>query len=224
MCKCVIGRKPLAHGKLIEPSSRCRPNTAARCVNHAPKTDGINRIDHQLEIREHIFDLLALVKPHIAHDLIRDIGASEPFFKGARLCIRAIEHRHIAVGMHALKISRNASDPAGFFCVIRASFQTNFLAPCAICPQFLSLAPRVVANQRIARIQNNLCRTVILLQTHDKRVGIIGFKIENIANICTAPRIDALIVIANNTYILMLFGQIARKEVLWAIGILIFVD
>ena len=224
MCKCLIRRKALAHGKLIEPSRRCRSNAAPRCVNHAPKTDGIARIDYQFEIREHIFDLLALVKSHIPHNLIRDIGAPKPFFKGARLCIGTIEHRHISVGMRALKISRYASDPTGFFCFIGAPFQTDFLAPRAICPQFFSLAPRIVANQGIASIQNNLCRTVVLLQTYDKRVGIIGFKIENIANICAAPRIDALIVIANNTYIVMNFGQITRKKVLWAIGILIFVD
>ena len=69
------------------------------------------------------------------------------------------------------------------------------------CPKRLILSGLVMMDDSIRRLQNFLRGTVILLQLNYGCIGKILFKIQNIADICPTPAIDALVIIPDHAEI-----------------------
>ena len=99
----------------------------------------------------------------------------------------------------------------------------NFVTIAVLGPQGLALAAVVVLDDAIGRIQNVGGGTVVLLQADGFGPGKNFFKVQDIFNGSTAELINALIVIANNAYIVGTTGQQAHQVELSHAGILVFV-
>lgn len=79
-------------------------------------------------------------------------------------------------------------------------------------------------NDRIGRVKDNLSRTVILLEFIDLGIGIIFFKIKDIADIRAAPPIDALVNIADGTKVVFRGTDEFGQKILHMVRILVFID
>ena len=54
----------------------------------------------------------------------------------------------------------------------------------------------VVHDQLISNVQDGLSAAVILLEAHDLDLGVVFFKVENVAKACAPPTINRLIGVA----------------------------
>ena len=86
-------------GEAVERIEHAFADAARRHVDDAAQADVVVRIDQQLEIGERVLDFLALVEAHAADDAVGEARAHQRVFDDARLRVRAIEHRHRAVGV-----------------------------------------------------------------------------------------------------------------------------
>ena len=91
----------------------------------------------------------------------------------------------------------------------------NFVTIAVLGPQGLALAAVVVLDDAIGRIQNVGGGTVVLLQADGFGPGKNFFKVQDIFNGSTAEFINALIVIANNAYIVGTTGWNWATLVSW---------
>ena len=108
-----------------------------------------------------------------------------------------------------------------FLCI--RTVESNFCAVTVVCPKLFALAARVVANQLIRRTQNILRRAIILFQSNGHCVFILSLKFQNICDGCAAELVNALIVITDNTDVLISACQQAGQYILCMVGILILV-
>ena len=83
-------RRPAA--TLLERFHDALADAARRHVDHAPQADVVVRIDDEPHVGERVLDLLALVEPDAADDLVGDAFAHQRVLDRARLGVGAIEH------------------------------------------------------------------------------------------------------------------------------------
>ena len=78
-------------------------------------------------------------------------------------------------------------------------------------------------NDRIRGGEDHLCRAIVLLQFDRPCLGIVLFKIHDIADIRAAPAIDGLIRVTYDTEVVMLLRQKFGEPVLRAVRVLILI-
>ena len=119
---------------------------------------------------------------------------------------------------------RNISgNTGGFFVFIAKLYITDRLAFFLICPQCFGLSGSIVADYFIGSFQNPFCGAVVLLKTDDFRLWKYLFKVQNIHNIGTAEFVDGLVIIADNTQILVAGGEKAEQCKLSRVRILVLI-
>ena len=62
-----------------------------------------------------------------------------------------------------------------------------------------------------------------MFQLNDFRLGIIFFKVEDIADICPPEQVDRLIIVADNADIAMALGQQVHPAILSMVCVLVFI-
>ena len=83
----------------------------------------------------------------------------------------------------------------------------------------------VLANQRVSCLNDELRRTVVLLQFKEARaLRVLLLEIEDIVDIGTSETIDALRIVANHTYTTMFLCQLQHNSLLRIVRVLILVD
>ena len=90
-------------------------------------------------------------------------------------------------------------------------------------PQRLFLAACIVGNHLVGRVQNIGRGAIVLLQLDDRRIGIVLFKVEDVADIRTAPAVNGLVVITDDAQVAALIGEQLDHHVLGIVGVLILV-
>ena len=73
-------------------------------------------------------------------------------------------------------------------------------------------------------IKNCLCRAIVLLKWHHLSSWPVALKVENVANVCTAPAIDGLVVVTHHAEVAVPGGKLPYPGVLDAVGVLILVN
>ena len=91
-------------------------------------------------------------------------------------------------------------------------------------PELFALAALVVGDDGVRRVQNRLCRAVVLLKADDLRAAVLRLKAQNILNRRAAEFIDALVVVAHNADIFIPTREQRRELILQLVGILILVN
>src|SRR5690606_4966492 len=100
----------------------------------------------------------------------------------------------------------DARNKIAFVSLAVSVIDIDLIAFALIRPQLFRFSTRVVRDDSIRGIQYGGGRTIVLLQQNRLRLRIIILKVQNVANICTAPAINRLIAIPYYTYIVMCIG------------------
>ena len=77
--------------------------------------------------------------------------------------------------------------------------------------------------QTISRLNNSLCRTVVLLQFEELATLILLLKVENVINIGSTESVDTLCIITHDTYMTMLRSQLPNYLLLCIVSVLILI-
>ena len=195
-------------------------------INNTQQAQRIIRIVQQLQVGHHIPDLFPVVKLHAAHHAVTDSAFDQHFFKNTGLGVGTVQHGHVAVGKTAA-----ADQHLGLLhhkpCLVPLVHGV-VKGDCRACrvfrPQLFRLAPCVVFDYRIGRVQYYRSGTVILFQLQQFRVGIILFKVQDVADVRAAPAVNALVRVAHHAQVPLISRQKARKQVLGPVGILVLVN
>ena len=91
-------------------------------------------------------------------------------------------------------------------------------------PQHLVEQFGVVADHGVGRLQDAAGRAIVLLQLHHLERRVIHRQFLQIFDICAAPAVDRLIVIAHRRKLRARTGEVTHQLVLHAVGVLIFID
>ena len=86
------------------------------------------------------------------------------------------------------------------------------------------MSPRVAGDQCVGGVDDFRCRTVVLLQPHDRCSRPAAGKFENVPDLGTAPGIDRLVVVTHYAQAPVVAGQRRHDPFLDAAGVLVFVD
>ena len=112
----------------------------------------------------------------------------------------------------------------GLVMLVIGNVELNGLSPVAVCPKLLALAPGIVADDGVCRVEYARGAAVVLLKADDAAVFVFILKGQYVLYRCAAEFIDALVVIAHNADIAPAARELRCKQVLEPVGILIFVD
>ena len=86
-----------------------------------------------------------------------------------------------------------------------------------------AFAAEIVSHDRSSGFKYDLRRSVILLEPDDARVRKIFFEFQDVANVCAAPRIDALVFITDSTHILGFACEQLHQFILGPVRVLILI-
>ena len=159
------------------------------------------RIEHELQVRERILDLLPLVEPDAADDLVGDAGAPQRVFQRARLRVGAIQHRDRVLDVVVQRRARRPRDELGFVEIVAGAVIQNLRAAFALGIEPLVLAIAVLRDDGRRRVENDLCRSVVAFEPDDARLGEIVLEVEDVAQVGAAPFVDRLIRIADDAQV-----------------------
>ena len=223
-------RQALRPGGLVQ-RLQCGFADAARGLVDDPLKGQIigGLVDHP-QIGDGVADLFALIEPGAADNAIGNAQGDEAFFEFAGLEASADQDSDFVQRL-VLQLQRFdlIGDQAGFLVPIPQAAHAHLVAIIAVGPQGLAQSPLVLLNQARSRAENMGGGAIVPFQPHDLRAGKVLFKTQDVANLCPAPAIDRLIIIANTTDILAFaflaaLGQQAQPEILRDVGILILID
>ena len=137
---------------------------ALRHVDDAAQRNIVRRINHNAQIRNHVAHFLAVIELLTAKDLVGNRRAHQHFFQHTALRVRAVENRHVAIRFAvAVELADAVGDPCGFLAFVARVEEANRVALALLCPQLFLLAPGIVRNHLIRRVEDIGGRAVILL-------------------------------------------------------------
>ena len=117
-----------------------------------------------------------------------------------------------------------ACHPLGLL-VLAVGLETlDELAARVVGPELLVLAVLVARDHRVGGVEDELRRAVVLLQLHDRGVGIVALEVEDVAHVGAAPAVDGLVVVAHHAEVAVLLRERLDPQVLGAVGVLVLVD
>ena len=76
----------------------------------------------------------------------------------------------------------------------------------------------------VGGVQDDLGRAIVLLQLDDLRVRVVLLEREDVAHVGATKHVDRLIVIAHDTEVATLAGEVADHQVLGSVRVLVLVD
>ena len=197
-----------------------------RHVDDTRQAQAVFRVVEQSQIGQDVFDFLAVVELGAADHGIGNGIAHEFFFEDTGLGVGPEEDGHIAIRFMAdfVAVIDDAGNVVGFI-VFRLGLVMDDLVPCRVFrPQCLLGPAFVIVDDGIGGVEDGLCRSVVLFQFNRCRIGIVPGKVDDIADIGTAPGVNALVRIADDADVAPAGSQDLGQGVLGMVRILVFVD
>ena len=179
-------------------------------------------VDHA-QIGNHILDFCPVKETGATNDPVRNRIELQSRFHSIGLGIGTIKDGMV-LKPFALRGGKNTTDNKIRFCpLVRCLIHRNRFACTIVGPKPFSLTAQIMGNHRIGRIQNGLCRTIVLLQANHTGATVLLFKIQNIFDGGATETIDTLIIVTHYTNIFIATCQNTGQQILGMVGILIFV-
>ena len=178
-----------------------------------------------LHIGQNVLDLLPGVEVDPAHDLIRDIFLNEFFLENPGLGVGPVEDGVLAEAVLllpglAFDVIR---DVLGLFIGGVKKLESNLVPGPVLGPEGFRLSSGVMTDYIVCRIEDCFCRTIILLQADDSRVGEVVLEVQDVLYIGPAELVDGLIIVADDAEVVSSPGQEADQLELGRIRVLILV-
>ena len=213
-------------GVLFERFHRLCADAALGHVDDAGDRLAVEGVVDDAQVGEQVFDLLAFVEAEAAEHLVRHVVFGKLLLVGAGERVDAHEHREVGEG---IALPHQIADAAGdvqrlvLFLFRPIVVQRHF--PFLVFRPKLLVAPAaVVADDGVGKLEDILCGAVIALELVDLCAGEILFEAEDVFQLCPAPAVDALVVVADGKHVAVHRGEQFYDVVLHAVGILKFVD
>ena len=201
---------PLHLGQALRSLNSFLPQSSWRIVNNPAQSQIICAVIDHTQIRKHVLYFRTVKEAHTANYTIRNAISFERKFNCVRLGIGAVQYRKILKPFSF----GPGDDLAGnivSFCTLVSRFKNrNWIPFCIGSPKPLPLPSNIIGNHCVCRIQNCLGGTVVLFQSDDTGSSVLLFKTQNILDRRTAKAVNTLIVITNNTDILIAACQKCR--------------
>ena len=212
--------------RLVAPMPRLGVLTmrSRRCVS-----SGFTRIG---EVGDEVADLGALVELGPADDLVGDRVAAELLLEHAALRVGAVEDGDLvgpvgpvrAVRLALQQLLHLAGDELRLGALVADLHDLDERALPSRGPQVLALAPPVVGDHRVGGVEDLLRGAVVLLEADDLGVRVVALELEDVADVGAAPRVDALVVVADHGEVAVRAREEVGEPVLGVVGVLVLVD
>ena len=115
-------------------------------------------------------------------------------------------------------------DKAGLVLLVERGVQANGFTLAALGPQVFAEPSVIVCDQRVGGLEDNAGRAVVLFQAQGARAGKIFLEALQIFDARTAPAVDRLIVVTDDSDVRITARKHPQPGVLDGIGVLEFVD
>jgi hypothetical protein len=150
---------------------------------------------------------------------------SARFLKYARLRVRAVQNRHIApCAAAALPVADALHDEVRLVALVEGGVEVNLFALRAARPKILAEPARIVRDERVGRFEDRAGGAVVLLQAIQIGLRKVTAEMLQVLNLCAAPAINRLIVIADGERITLRAHQELHPAVLDRIRVLELID
>ena len=201
-------------------------DVALRDVDDTGQAQAVFGIIQEPQVSEDVLDFLAVVELRAADHGIRNGVAHQFFFEDTGLGVGPDEDGHVAVGFVAdfVAVVDGAGDVIGFVVFGLGLVMDDLVARRVFRPKCLSRPAFVVVDDGVGGVQDGLGRAVILFELDRRCVGIVPGKVDDVADVGTAPGVDTLVGIADDADVAPLGSQDLSKGILGVVRILIFVD
>ena len=183
-------------------------------------------VAYQAEIGNHILNLLALIEREATEDAV-GIGAfPERLLEYTRLRIGAVQDCEITVlqSLGTAQLGNLVCHDLALLEVRVCRAEQQRVAVSTVREDRLLYLLAVTLNEAVGSLDNHLCRAVVLLELEYLRSLITLGKAEDIADIGTAERVDALRIVTHHAYCLTCLGQLPHDTALDIVGILELID
>ena len=225
----LIQAAPAGARCILQQLDRPRADAAGREVDDAQKTGVVVRVLDQPQITQRVLDLGTLEKAQAAVDLVRDAGVEQRAFQHPALRIAAVQQRDVASrGAVAVQLLRLFDEPLRFGKVAGGLEHAHLFARAGLGAQVLAQTARVARDQLVGRIEDVAIAAVIALQLDDLLHLELALEVGHVADLRTAKRVDALVVVADREHGRAVRSRRASEHlqpgVLQPVGVLEFVD
>ena len=159
------------------------------------------------QVGEGVLDLLALVEPGAADDLVGHADPDQHLLERAGLGVGPVEDRDVA-GADALGVLQvvDLLRDERRLVVLAVGDVADDLHPVAgVGPEVLGAALLVAGDHRVGGPQDGLRGAVVLLQQDGPRVGVVLLELDDVADRRAAERVDRLVGVADD-------AQLARRH------------
>ena len=211
-------------GDLRHFVQRGAADLAGRLVDDAAQAQIVGRVGHNGHVGQDVLDLLAVIEPLAAHDLVRDARPGEVRLDGAGLGVHAVEHSMIPqAGALFQMAADDGGNVAGLILLVFGRVAVDLVALAVVCPEGLALAALVVFDNAVGRVQDVGGGTVVLFQPDDLRAGEMLLEVQDVLDGGAPETVDALVIVAHHTDVLLRPGEQAHQMELGNAGVLILV-
>ena len=224
-----------------EHLDRLVADAARRDVDDALEADAVGVGPQDAQVGQGVLDLAAGVEPGAADELVADAVAEERFLDRPGLGVHPVHDRDVprpeagvrvvvvrAAGERAAAAADQAldlaGDPLGLLFLVVGLEALDLQAARVLRPELLVLARAVARDDGVGGIEDQLGRAVVLLELDDRRLRPVALEVEDVAQVRAAPRVDRLVVVADDREVAVLRGQRADPQVLRAVRVLVLVD
>ena len=220
-----VKRGAVASRHLVQPLHRALADAALGHIDDPLEGEIVVGRHHHPEIGHRVADFLPFVEARAADHPVRQAERDEP----------VLESPHLERGAHqdcdvveafaaALELLDVVADGARFLVAIPVTAQGDELALVELRPQRLAEPALVLGDEPGGSAKYMRRGTVVLLQPDNACPRKILLEAQDVVDLCTAPAIDRLVVIADTTDILPTLTEQSQPKILRNIGVLIFVD
>src|SRR5450830_1310664 len=216
--RAMLGRQLLQFGEALVAEPPRRPA-------HCPfERKIVARVETKPEICENILHFLPFVEFQPTDNLIGDIRRKQRFLDDTRLAVHPINDRHVS----RIRTTPNQGidargDEAGLF-LRRQSFEQTHWSTCSVVrPELLRKTRPVAYHQGIRRVEDGLCRPVVLFKLDDRRTWIVLLEPENELAVSATECIYALIIVTDNRDVAVHLRKPLDQFILHFVHILVLV-
>ena len=178
------------------------------------------------QVAHRVLDFLAMVEPDAAHEPVRYPLPHALVFKGAALRVDAVHDGAVAgmvlAGPH--QTGHLVHRPGRLILLAVCFVQRELRAHGIIGVQRAFDALLVGGDDAGRRIEDVLRGAVILAEADDRGVGKVALEAQDVADVGIAPRVDALVGVADRAEVPVRPGEQTRQPVLGDVGVLELVD
>ena len=115
-------------------------------------------------------------------------------------------------------------DPSPLVALVCRQEHGDLVAVGGVGEQVLGLARAIVRDDGVGRVEDIARRAVVLLELDRLRLGPVALEVEDVADVGTAPRVDGLVVVADDHEVSVAAREHLRDLVLCLVGVLVLVD